>query len=178
MLRLLIIIAVVVILVYSFKQSKKYSPAKPSFNTVLTFDPEVYVDIRFYEVFRELAKWEKSGSASFKGNVNLSKQELLDFICEELDIPVEKIHLTLFSTIEGEENDYIVTFVSIPKPVIEDYPNLEIIGSWENYGKNSYRIWASISPEEFKQFIIQELAIPEDSFTIYSPADLIWTRLL
>lgn len=96
MLRLLIIIAVMAILVYSFKQSKKYSPAKPSFNTVLTFDPEVYVDIRFYEVFRELAKWEKSGTTSFKGNVNLSKEELLDYICEELDIPREKIHITLF----------------------------------------------------------------------------------
>lgn len=178
MLRLLIIIAVMAILVYFFKQSKKYSPAKPSFNTVLTFDPEVYVDIRFYEVFRELAKWEKSGSTSFKGNVNLSKEELIRLICEVLDMPREKIHITLFSTKEGEENDYIVTFVAIPKPVIEDYPNLEIVGNWENYGKNSYRLWASISPEEFKQFIIQELAIPEDSFTIYSPADLIWTRLL
>lgn len=178
MLRLLIIIAVMAILVYSFKQSKKYSPAKPSFNTVLTFDPEVYVDIRFYEVFRELAKWEKSGSTSFKGNVNLSKEELIRLICEVLDMPREKIHITLFSTKEGEENDYIVTFVAIPKPKIEDYPNLEIIGDWRNYGKNSYRLWASISPEEFKQFIIQELAIPEDSFTIYSPADLIWTKLL
>lgn len=178
MLRLLIIIAVMAILVYSFKQSKKYSPAKPSFNTVLTFDPEVYVDIRFYEVFRELAKWEKSGTTSFKGNVNLSKEELIRLVCEVLDMPLEKFRVTHLLKTEGEEIDYIVTFVAIPKPKIEDYPNLEIIGDWRNYGKNSYRLWASISLEEFKQFIIQELAIPENSFTIYSPADLIWTKLL
>lgn len=178
MLRLLIIIAVIAIFVYSFKQSKTYSPAKSSFNTVLTFDPEVYVDIRFYEVFREVSKWEKSGAVSFKGDVNLSKEEFIRLVCEVLNMKPEKFRVTRLSKKEGEETDYIVTFVAVPKPKIEDYPNLEIIGNWENYGENSYRLWASISQEEFKKFMIQELSIPEDSFTIYSPANMIWTRLL
>ena len=176
MLRLLIIIVVVTIVVYSFKQSKKYSPAKSPFNTVLTFDPEVYVDIGFYEVFREVSKWEKSGAASFKGNVNLSKEELIDLVCEELDIPPEKFHVTLLSK-KGQEADYIITFVSVPKPLIEDYPKLEIIGNWENYGKNSYRLWASAPKEEFKKIIIQELNIPEDSVTIYPTASFVWKSL-
>lgn len=178
MLRLLIIMTVIAMFIYSFKQSKKYSPATSSFNTVITFDPEFYVDIRFYEVFREITKWEKSGALSFKGNVTLSKEELMELICEELDIPEDKIHVTLLPKKAGEVVDYIVTFKSVPKPIIKDCPNLEIIGNWEHYGENSYRLWSSITQEEFKQFIIQEASIPEKSVTIYSPADMLWTRML
>lgn len=174
---LLILIAVIGIFVYSSKQIDESSPLGTQFNTVVTFQDESYVDIRSYELFRKVAKWKKSGQLSFKGSITIPKADLIQLIHTELDIPTDQFKVTFFKS-NTTKFDYIVTFTTIPRPLIENQPILEILGIWENYGKSSYRISTTLSEENFRELIAQELSIPEDSFTIHNAASFVWSRLL
>lgn len=173
----LILIVVIAIFVYSFKQAADYSPPGPQFNTVVIFQNGFYVDIRSYELFRNIAKWERSGLLSFKGSITIPKADLVQVIHTELELPKDKFKVTFFQN-STTTFDYIVTFTTIPKPILEDLPLLEILGIWESYGKNSYRIATSISEEKFKELIAKELHIPADSFTVHNATSYAWSRLL
>lgn len=177
MLGFLILIAVIGIFVYSFKHAADYSPPEPQFNTVVVFQEDYYADIRSYELFRKVAKWEKSGQLSFKGNITIPKSDLVQLIYTELNIPKDQFKVVFFHN-NTTKLDYILTFTTIPKPLIEEQPLLEILGIWENYGENSYRISTSLSEEKFRELIVQELSIPEDSFTIHNTASFVWSSLL
>ena len=60
--KIVILVVVLGILGYSWQQSKKYLSPTSSFNAIITFDPEHYTDIRWFEVFRKLTHWEKFGA--------------------------------------------------------------------------------------------------------------------
>ena len=175
--KILILGVVVGILGYSWQQSKKYLSPTSSFNAIITFDPEHYTDIRWFEVFRKLTHWEKFGAYSFKGTVATNAEDIVHLIHKELEVPLENFKVKVFP-IEKTSFDYIVTFKKIPRPEIEDYPQLAELAIWNKYGKNSYRLWLGMSVEQFREVISQELHIPEDSFTVYCPGNLVWTRFL
>lgn len=174
---LLIVIFVIGIFFYSFKHAADYSPPGPQFNTVVAFQEDSYTDIRSYELFRTIAKWEKSGQLSFKGNITIPKADLVQLIHAELDIPKDQFNVTFFQN-HTTKFDYIVSFTIIPRPLIEEQRLLEILGNWENYGKSSYRISTTLSEENFRELIAQELHIPENSFTVHNAASFVWSRLL
>ena len=63
--KILILVAVVGVLGYSWQQSKKYLSPTSSFNAIITFDPEHYTDIRWFEVFRKLTHGVPSAYEEF-----------------------------------------------------------------------------------------------------------------
>ena len=115
--KILILVVVVGILGYSWQQSKKYLSPTSSFNAIITFDPEHYTDIRWFEVFRKLTHWEKFGAYSFKGTVATNAEDIVHLIHKELEVPLENFKVKVFP-IEKTSFDYIVTFKKILRPEI------------------------------------------------------------
>ena len=133
--KIVILVVVLGILGYSWQQSKKYLSPTSSFNAIITFDPEHYTDIRWFEVFRKLTHWEKFGAYSFKGNIAVNAEDIIHLIHKELEVPLENFRVKLL-TIYKTSFDYIVTFYKIPRPEITDSRRLEGLVTVYSYDLN------------------------------------------
>lgn len=179
MIKLISFLAFIGIWYFHFKEVKEHSSmGSPDYNVMIIFNPESYTDITWYEIFGNFSRWEKSEKYSFKGHIDSEELELLSETIEmELELSPTDYQIRFYDN-EGMKTDYIVTFKNILPPRIEEFPRLELLGRWKEYGKNGYRVWLSVSEETLKQTIKEEMGIKEDEFTVYCPSSLAWTRLL
>lgn len=177
MLKLLVAACIAAVLVYSAKAAREYTPPTSGFNVALTFDPEAYTDIRWYAVFRKMARWQKAGEFSFKGVTEATEEEITKLVEDELNLTPDSFRITVRPK-DKLNFDYIVTFKNLPLPEIENYPHLELLGKWERHGERSYRLWCGLSEERFREVISQELNLPLDEFFVYNTAGFAWTKLL
>lgn len=181
MLQFLLALAGIGIFIIWMKESTKLDltlDKKPEYNTMITFDPEHYTDIKWFESYREFSRWESVGRYSFRGYLEKDKLPLfVEMLESELEIQSTDYEIEYYEYSKFRA-DYVLTFPEMERPNISNYPHLEVLGVWTENGMTGYRLASSQSPEKIKEVIKRELEIEEDEFTLFNSSSFAWTRFL
>lgn len=88
-----------------------------------------------------------------------------------------KDYFEFFTSLNGGDKiDYIVAF-KVPRPNVNDYPNLLKVGSWRTYGESGYRLLCSLSKEAFLDLISEETKISKENIEIIRPGEFVHIRV-
>lgn len=100
----LIIVVIIVVLIYVFL-TKKGNIKKTNdlgYDLIITFKEDKYTDIRKIKEFRAVDDWHEYSSHGFRGFCKLSKEELVVFIQNKLQLELDD-----FKVINGNPGLYI-----------------------------------------------------------------------
>lgn len=87
---LMLMVTVVILSLYFIFGKKTKDEKRMTYDLVVRFDELNYFDIHEIECFKEIASWTKYGKYGFRGFSKLNKEELEQYIINNLNISKDK----------------------------------------------------------------------------------------
>ena len=179
MLQFISLLAGIGIFYIFIRDSREYEPfSPPEYNTIITFEPEYYSDIKWYESFRNFSRWESCDTYSFRGHLEIEEVPVfIETFEKELDITTDNYQIFYYEN-NGSRSSYVIIFKDMERPKIEGIPHLEILGDWVENGELGYRLATSIPEEKIRELLESNLELNDKDFSIFNTASFAWTRFI